>query len=80
MWIPYNKSGRRKHRRKGFSTSGLTRQVVDIQDPGVNPNGKVVIGVSGKKLQTCKKGVENTGGLAGRQENIDGIFDTITLD
>lgn len=29
---------------------GLTRQIIDRQDPMVNPNGKVVIGVPGSKM------------------------------
>ena len=58
---------------------GLTRQIIDRQDPIVNPNGKVVIGVPGSKMSRfAQQDVENAGGLM--SNDIDLILELIKPD
>ena len=55
---------------------GLTHQVKDRIDPLVNPNGKVVIGVPGKrKSKFVQKDVEEAGGLY--SQNVQDVLDLI---
>ena len=58
---------------------GLTRQIIDRQDPMVNPNGKVVIGVPGSKMSRfAQQDVENAGGLM--SNDIDLVLELIKPD
>ncbi|MDE6568731.1 MAG: hypothetical protein K2K70_13520 [Lachnospiraceae bacterium] len=59
--------------------SGLTRQIIDRQDPMLNLNGKVVIGVPGSKMSRfAQQDVENAGGLM--SNDIDLILELIKPD
>jgi RHS repeat-associated protein len=65
--------------KKGRGT-GLTRQVKDRTDAGVNPDGKVCIGMacSPKGMsQFVKKDVESVGGLGASESDTDAILDIL---
>lgn len=58
---------------------GLTSQIIDRQDPMLNPNGKVVIGVPGSKMSRfAQQDVENAGGLM--SNDIDLLLELIKPD
>jgi len=59
--------------------NGLTRQIKDRLDSKVNPNGKVVIGVPGKRMSRfAQRDVEKAGGLM--TNDIDLILELIKPD
>lgn len=58
---------------------GLTRQIIDRQDIGINPTGKVVIGVPGSKMSRfAQLDVEKAGGLM--SNDVDLILELIKPD
>ncbi len=64
---------------KAGNGSGLTRQIRDRTDVGLNPGGKTLIGVAGKRGLSgfVRDDVEKVGGLASDMKNVPTILDAI---